>query len=136
MNKLIDDAGFLNEAGKKATNNFKNVVKDLLNSNEVKNLSPMELKIFGGTLIKIIGDLICDKTSKEEIKENKFSSMTNEEFDFYLKNKYGSGWQFVVLEEDELKRLPPINQKEFFLKLKEFREKVINFNKYKKRILA
>lgn len=59
--KLYDERGFLNEEGKKATKDFREIVKNLIAAGSSEN----EKKLIGSLLSNVIGDEVAKEVYKK-----------------------------------------------------------------------
>lgn len=113
MNKLYKENGLLSEGGEVVTHPVKMAVYKLLNQDEqVKQMGESELRVLGGCLQKIVGDLISERIQFKNEVAKKLAAMKDEEFENYLKEKYGDRWILVSLTEEELDRVPRLSEEQ------------------------
>jgi hypothetical protein len=102
MKKIFDDRGFLTEEGK-----YSKQMKDFIIKTDdmLEGYSINELRIMGSILHKIVGDAVCDAIQFKTNETNKFTAMSDEEFDKYLADKYapiyGKNWLIKASITDE-----------------------------------
>lgn len=98
--KIFDERGVLTPEGEKATARFKHELTKLLMNGSVN-----DLQIVGSILHKMVGDVTADAMQNKRNETNKFSAMSDDEFDEYLKKKYqplyGEQWIIKASLTDE-----------------------------------
>jgi hypothetical protein len=109
---LINETGFLTEAGKKEVEDFKLSIFGFINAINFNNLSESQLSIIGSVLSKELGDTISLLIQEKLDDENSFSKMDDQEFKQYLETKYGSNWILRSLTPAELNRVPLPSEQE------------------------
>lgn len=113
MNKLYKENGLLSEHGVHVTHNVKMAVWKLLRMEEdVKHMDESQLRVLGGVLQKIVGDLISERIQERNEITKHLAAMEDAEFERLLKKKYGDRWMLVSLEPEELERIKPIAEEE------------------------
>jgi hypothetical protein len=120
MSKLYKENGLLSEHGLNVTSQVKMAIYKLLNQNdEIKQLSEGELRTLGGSLQKIVGDLIAERIQFTNQVAKKFAEMNDKQFYGYLEEKYGDDWMLVSLSKEEFDRLPRLSHDEIQAALQE-----------------
>lgn len=90
MKKLYKENGLLSEHGVVVTHPVKMAVYKLLNQDEeVKQMNENELRILGGALQKIVGDLIYERVHFKNEIAKELTEMEGAQFEAMLKKKYG-----------------------------------------------
>jgi hypothetical protein len=113
MKKLYKENGLLSEHGEVVTHPVKMAVWKLLRMDEqVKQMSESELRVFGGNLSKIVGDLISERIQEKNEMAKSLAEMEDAEFERLLKKKYGDRWMFVTLANEELERARTISSED------------------------
>jgi hypothetical protein len=107
--KFFNDNGFLSEDGKRMLLEFNTAIENLMTTDEVDDMSETELRAMGSVLSKIVGDTITNRISRKLQETDKFTAMSDIEFESYLTNKYGNNWVFVSLTPEELSRVPALD---------------------------
>lgn len=121
--KLYNETGLLSKYGEIVTLPVKNALRNLLNQDEhIKDMDESELRVLGGSLQKIVGDLISDRIQQKKQIAQEFAAMDDEEFYSYLKGKYGDNWRLVSLTSEELGRCPHLSKEEIKKSLEEGRK--------------
>jgi hypothetical protein len=106
MKKLYKENGLLSEAGEVATHPVKMALWKMLRMDEqIKYMDESELRVLGGALQKIVGDLISDRIQEKNDQAKSLAQMEDAEFERLLKKKYGERWMLVSLEPEELDRV-------------------------------
>lgn len=106
--------GFLSEEGQSAFLEIRTQLENLLDSDEVRDMSVQELHILGSCLAKLTGDAISSKIVRRQKISQDFDKMTDKEFYAHLTDKYGEEvWQFSVLSPEELARCPAPSLEDF-----------------------
>lgn|SRR5574337_334783 len=106
MNKLYKDNGLLSEHGEVVTSPVKMAVYKLLNIDaEIKQLDEYELRVLGGALQKIVGDLITERIQFKKEVATRVDEMRKRNVQDYLKEKYGDRWMLVSLTPEDLEAL-------------------------------
>jgi hypothetical protein len=124
MKDLFKENGFLSEYGKEMVAPIQNRLENLLTSIEVRYLSETELRALGGVISKLVGDTIADFIAHKAEVDRKLSSMTDDEFENYMKNKYGERWMFKSASSEELKRCKLLAEAKIGPILKEMRKEL------------
>lgn len=104
MNKLFGENGFLNKDGEKFLEDFKRSLKDILSSNDVGMMTTAEVRLLGSVLSNITGDAISKVIINRSELSEVYNTMTDEQFDKHLREKYDTGndsWCFKPLEPEE-----------------------------------
>lgn len=63
-----------------------------------------ELQIIGSLLLKRVADLISEQRAVTKQFTSKLDKMTDDQFEAYLKIKYGARWPLQTLRTEELER--------------------------------
>ncbi len=106
MKKLYKENGILSEDGEVVTHSVKMAVWKLLRMDEqVKQMGEYDLRVLGGSLQKIVGDLISERVQEKNEQVKRLAEMEDAEFERLLKKKYGERWMLVSLEPEELDRV-------------------------------
>lgn len=117
--KLLKQTGEFSEEGKLAMLEFRTALENLMSSDEVREMSQSELRVLGSLLAKETGDAISFRISDKLQRTAAFEKMSDEEFETYLKEKYGSIWQLISLTPEEQARVPVLSHE----KIRELLEK-------------
>src|SRR5258708_3683955 len=83
---------------------FQTALDNILESDQVSEMSEQGIRDIGVQLASLVGDAISKKVIKKVQISNRFAAMTDEEFETYLKDKYGEVWLFISLTPEEEKR--------------------------------
>src|SRR5574338_899647 len=109
MKKLFDGNGFLSEEGKKTFEKVQETLSETI-TDVCRDMSESEMLTVQATLAKMVGDTMSwHMQSKRDLK-NRFAAMSNEQFEAYLKSKYGARWHLVSLTKEELDRVPRLTR--------------------------
>ena len=111
MKKLFTDNGFLNHAGKEAFGQVQAALDSTL-SDVCRDMSEQELLMVQAVLAKMVGDTMSSYMQSKRDLKNKFAAMSDEQFDAFLKAKYGDKWRFISLTKEEYERVPRLTQEE------------------------
>jgi len=129
MKKLFDERGFLTEEAKKSPQviAFKRACEEMLKDAESLN----DFQITGSILHKIVGDTVSDAMQHKRNETNKFSQMTDEEFENYLEDKYlplfGEHWSLKAsLSKEEFERYGIISKKKIEAAFEEMKTEAEN----------
>lgn len=112
MNKNFKDNGFLSEDGKRLVEHFVFGLAATLMEDEVNDMSEAELLTLGSNLAKLVGDIISNKIQAKNDLKKKFSEMSDEQFEAYMKTKYGDRWMLMTITNEEFARLRPVSDKQ------------------------
>lgn len=104
MNRWVKETGFLTEEGEKAVQDFRHALDSLLNQPEAQAMGEGELRTLGCCLQNIVGNTMSNCIRAEKQDANHLNSMTDEQFDKYLQDKYGDEWMTKALPPEEIKR--------------------------------
>lgn len=101
MSKLFKEDGNLTEYGDKLLREeFDMEVKLWLKQAN----SETEVQILGSLLAKRVGDLVNEQLSTKKAYQGKLDKMTDDQFEAFLKIKYGPRWPLITLTTEELER--------------------------------
>lgn len=127
MNKMFKENGFLSEEGKKVLQPLHDELTELFSNPEVRNMSVSELRVLGANLAKAVGDLTSEAILARNQMSAKLAAMSDEQFEAYLKARYGEGWMFQSLTPEELERAPRLQTEEIMNTLKESAKHITKF---------
>jgi hypothetical protein len=127
MTKMFKDNGFLSEEGKKVLQPLHDELMELFSNPEVRNMSVSELRVLGANLAKAVGDLTSGAILARNQMAAKLAAMSDEQFEAYLKARYGEGWMFQSLTPEELERAPRLQTEEIMNTLKESAKHITKF---------
>jgi hypothetical protein len=94
-------------------------IEKLSSSLAVKEMTIAQLRDLGNSLHDMIENIIFEKVKARTEIALKFQNMTNEQFEAYLKAKYGDKWMFTSLTPDEFARVPNLSQEDLEKALEE-----------------
>lgn len=80
-------------------------VEKLFSTAPVKEMTVSQLRAFGLYTIRVIADMFAEKVQARENLISRFENMTDDQFEAYLKAKYGEDWMFKSLAPDEFGRV-------------------------------
>lgn len=107
--KLFTESGFLSQYGKETfEQSLDKEIKAILNT----ATSEEELRLLGSLISNRVGNMVADCIVARKQKANQFQSMTDEQFESYLKTKYGDRWMLVSLTPEEFERCPVPSKEE------------------------
>lgn len=124
MSKAFDEKGNFSEEGKRLCIDLRYGLEQLMSSDEVKEMNENELHILGGLLAKMVGEAVSNRISFKRHLQGSLDAMSDEQFESYLKEKYGTIWNLVTLTEEEYRRCPTLSQEKIEELLKKGAEKV------------
>lgn len=127
MSKMFRDNGFLSEEGKQVLQPLHDGLMEVISSKDVRDMSVAELRTLGANLAKAVGDVISEQIYARSQVSKRFESMTDEQFEAYLRAKHGDRWMFVTLTPAELERCPKLQQQEIENILKKSAETLPHF---------
>jgi hypothetical protein len=104
MRTIFEDNGQLSEEGKRIFLDFNYGLGQILNSDQVLDMTETQLQTLGIHLLKMIGDTITNRIARKRQFDAKLQAMTDQQFEVYLKDKYSEHWNIHSLEEEELRR--------------------------------
>jgi len=125
--KLTNKNGEFTEEGNRAVSKFRTALESLMDSTEVKSMSQAELRVLGSLLAKEAGDAISLRIEEKIRSTSRFEKMTDEEFEDYLLEKYGSNWQLTPMSPEELDKIPVISYEKIHELLKKATENIPQF---------
>lgn len=106
MNKMFKENGDLTADAKRMLMDFNYGLSQVMASDGAHDMTESELLLLGTHLHKLIGDTITNRIVNKRQFQKMLDALTDEQFDTYLKDKYGETWFIHSLEEEELKRVP------------------------------
>ena len=119
-NKWFKENGFLSEEGNGLLLDFRTALDNIMESDDIHDMSDNELLILQSNMTKLVGDAIAKQLSHRQVRSAKIEAMTDEEFDAYLHDKYGDSWFVHGLEPEELaraKRIAYVNVEKAFAEM-------------------
>ena len=119
--KFYKENGFLSEEGKKLLAPVAEALSKVFTSVEVREMSESQLRILGSSLSHLVGETTSNFIQSKAEVTRRFESMSEEQFEAYLKAKYGDKWMFVSLTPEEFARVRPISKEEMDKALEEGR---------------
>ncbi len=119
MSKLFKENGFLSEDGEKI---FKETLDPQISALLKQGQNENEIRLIASLIHKRVGDAAANLIQAKKEIANKFAQMSNEQFEGYLKAKYGDRWLFVSLTPEELDRVPRLTKEEISAALEEGRK--------------
>jgi hypothetical protein len=106
MNKLFDNHSNLTPDGKRVFVEFDTALHNIMHCDQVNDMTESELLLLGTHMHKIIGEAITKKISQKKQLQHRLAAMTDQQFQDYLKDKYGEMWFITSLEPEECERVP------------------------------
>lgn len=110
MSKMYKENGFLSPEGKSVVAPLEGALEALLSSPEVREMSETELRTLGGVLSNIIGNAISNVIVSRSVFQSNLDKMTDEQFELFMKTKYGDRWILQSVLPEELKRSARLNE--------------------------
>lgn len=111
MKKLFTGNGHLTEEGRNSFQTVQSALDGVL-STVCRDMSESELLTVQAALAKMVGDTMSWHIQAKRDLRNKFAAMTDEQFEGFLKAKYGEKWRFISLTKEEYERVPRLTQEE------------------------
>ena len=111
MRKLFEGNGLLTPEGKEAFGDIQYAIDRVLTI-VCRDMSECELLTVQATLAKMVGDTMSWHMQAKRDLRNKFAAMTDEQFEGFLRAKYGEKWRFFSLTKEELDRCPRLTQEQ------------------------
>jgi len=112
MEKFFDEKGGLTTRAKQIMLDLTYGLEQLISSDSVTEMTENELRMLSSHLLGMIADAVSKKISCKLQQKNAFDHMSDEEFENYLKEKYGTIWRFVSLTEAEYQRVPSLTEEQ------------------------
>jgi hypothetical protein len=106
MKDLFKENGSLTEEGERFIIDFQYGLSQIMESDEVQEMSDDQLRTLQSNLMKMIGRVFTIKMSRNLQFLNDLFTLTDEQFYAHLKDKYGDNWIFHSLEKEERERIP------------------------------
>lgn len=119
MDELFTGNGFLTEKGNSFISDFRYSLHQIMQSDEVSEMTESELRTLESNLHKLVGDAISKYIARIIQFTHELNAMTDKQFYTFLKNKYGKNWMLQSLVKEERDRLPRADL-----------QKIANNNKY------
>jgi len=109
---IFNENGSLNDLGKQLISGLVGSIEMLFNADTIQDLSDEDLRLLGANIQSIIGNAISKQIVNKEKISKTFNSMSDEQFEKYLENKYGAMWRFMSLTAEEFERVPRFAEEE------------------------
>jgi hypothetical protein len=129
MNKLFKENGSLTEDGHNFIKPLRMALSEIFLSNEAQDMSSSELLILGSMLSSIVADSVSERILAKNHLFNKINAMTDEQFEAFLKVKYGKRWMLSALTNEEQDRPPKLNKEKIANLLKDGLKHITKFPK-------
>lgn len=120
MNKYINGNGFLTEDGKRIMAPVQQALNTALK--ELGANDEASLRNAGAVLAKLVGDTISNTIQNKKDTEAMLNAMSDEQFEAFMKAKYGERWLFQTATPEELKRSTAMMQPRLQAALSEMRD--------------
>lgn len=120
--KFYKENGFLSEEGKQLLAPVAEALSKVFSSLDVREMSESQLRILGSSLQHLVGEATSNVIQNKNEITRRFESMTDEQFEAFLKVKYGDKWMLVSLTPEEFARIRPISREEIEKALEEGRK--------------
>lgn len=101
---------------------YQELVDKIITHPDIDYLTSDELEMYAESILKILFSKVRAKMTEKQDLAIMLEKMSNEEFEEYLKNKYGPRWMLVTLLPEELDRCPPILEEDIEAALKQGEE--------------
>jgi len=122
MKKFFDEKGGLTDWAQRMMLDLHSGLDQLMTSDEVTDMTESELRLLGSHLSHIMGEIVSKKIARKLQRAKVFSELTDEQFEEYLQEKYGTVWRFVSLTEEEYERCPGIKFEQIVVAMQGGRE--------------
>lgn len=107
--KMFTENGFLSEEGERV---FSEIIDSKISTILKQAKNDDELRILESLLKNRIGEAVFNVMQAKREITAKFAAMTDEQFEAYLKAKYGEKHLFISLTPEELDRVPRLTREE------------------------
>lgn len=108
-NKLFKN-GLLTPKGKEFVSDFRYGLTQIMESDEVREMSSEELNTLQYNLTLLVSNAINKMVDHNKQFISELNAMTDKEFYTHLEEKYGSNWILHSLEKEERERLPDLQK--------------------------
>ena len=125
QSKWFKENGSLSEKGESGICVFSDALEEVFSNYDVNQMSEQELHILFSNLQHKLGNIFANKMTEKRNKPqvpNYLANMADDEFEGYLKNKYGKNWALRTLTPEELARTELLASQQ---KIKEILEKSV-----------
>lgn len=112
MNKFFKDNAYLSEEGKQMLKPLVEALEKIFGTQDVKDMDVLEMNTLGSNMAKIVGDFVFETIRAKNDLTRKFNEMSDEQFEAYLKVKYGDMHALVSLTKEELARVPRLTKEQ------------------------
>jgi hypothetical protein len=106
MKKFFDEKGGLTDWARRMMLDLTSGLDQLMTSDEVTDMTESELRLLGSHLAGMMADIVSKKIARKLQRAKAFSELTDEQFEEYLQEKYGTVWRLVPLTREEYDRCP------------------------------
>jgi|SRR5579885_730370 len=120
--KFYKENGFLSEEGKKLLAPVAEALSKVFASADVREMSESQLRVLGSSLAHMVGETTTNVIQSKAEVTRRFEQMSDEQFEAYLKAKYGDKWMLVSLTPEEFARVRPLSKEEIEKALEEGRK--------------
>jgi hypothetical protein len=127
MYKIFKEDGTISFYGEKVLRPLNDSLMELIASPEIREMTPNQLLILKSYITQVVGDIISERSLAKKQIANYLLSLTDEEFETYMENKYGEHWEFEYCTPEELDRVKPISKEELEAAMEEGRKNAEDF---------
>ena len=111
MRKLFKGNGLLTEEGRNTFQTLQSVLDGVV-SDVCRDMTESEMQTVQAALAKMVGDTMSNAMQAKRNLKSKLAAMSDEQFEGFLKAKYGEKWRFISLTKEEYERVPRLTQEE------------------------
>jgi hypothetical protein len=129
FDKLYKDNGILTEEGKNLLAPVEEALRKVFASPEVREMSISQLRTLGSSLSHLVGETTSNVIQGKTELTNRMEKLTDEQFEAYLKAKYGDKWMLVSLTPEEFARVRPLSRESIEKALEEGRKAAEDYYK-------
>lgn len=122
--KLFQENCIPTAEGTKFLEDFDRALKTIFNSDEVKSMNNSQRRIIGSLLANMVGSATTDSVVKHDQMVAELEAVSDEDFESFLKEKYGESWLFVTLTPEEFERAKRVRHKEIAKIMEGVRERL------------
>lgn len=106
MGSYFNKDGTLTPEGENLLIHYRGAIESLFDTEECTDLSLEETKWLQKAMLTMLNDRCAKRITHKQKLIDRLNEMSQEEFEAYLQEKYGSVWQFLTLSHEELARVP------------------------------
>jgi hypothetical protein len=107
MSYYFNKKGTLTPEGYNLLVHYRGAIEILFGTDECNDLSLDELKLLQNNMLALLNDRFAKRLAYKQKVMDELNKMSDQEFEDYLKEKYGAVWDLINWSHEEYARVSP-----------------------------